>query len=109
MLADGHFRLQAEQEALALAVELAPHGLLILNSRGTIQSINRAVEVLFGYTRSELIGCPVETLLPERFRESHIRHRAAFKRNESTKRPAGRDLCGLRKDGVGDRAKRRTV
>ncbi len=75
-----------EQQTLILAVESAPSGLLILNSSGVIQYANRAVEKLFGYTRQELIGCRVETLLPQR--------------PEATKVTMGRDQLGLCKDGV---------
>ena len=88
-----------DQEALVLAVESAPSGLLMLNALGQIQSVNRAVERLFGYSREELIGSRVEVLLPERFRTRHTKHRDEFNRSESMKAMAGRDLAGLRKDG----------
>ncbi|HXP89146.1 MAG TPA: PAS domain S-box protein [Bryobacteraceae bacterium] len=88
------------QEALLLAVESAPNGLLMLNSAGEIQSVNRAVEELFGYTRNELSGRPVELLIPERFRTQHLRHRDTFHQNKDVKAVPGRDLLGLRKDGV---------
>lgn len=98
---------ERHQDALMLAVEPATNGLLMLNSVWEIQSANRAVEKLFGFTRNELIGCPVETLLPECFRARHQPYRGAFKSSESmlnisepVKTVAGRDLCGLRKDGV---------
>src|SRR5579862_9423537 len=87
------------QEALMLVVESAPNGLVMADSAGLIQSVNRAVEILFGYTRDELVGRTVETLLPERFRHAHQRHRDGFNTRASM-RAAGRDLCGLRKDGV---------
>jgi len=89
-----------DQEVLALAVESAPNGLLMLNSEGLIQSANRAVEVLFGYTREELAGHKVEMLLPERLRAQHVGHRGNFNANKETNAAAGRDLVGLRKDGV---------
>jgi two-component system sensor histidine kinase/response regulator len=89
-----------EQEALMLAVESAPNGLLMLNSTGQIQSVNRAVETLFGYSREELVGLPIETLMPERYRARHIQHRAVFSEGARAKARGGRDLCGLRKDGV---------
>jgi PAS domain S-box-containing protein len=87
-----------DQEALLLAVDSAPNGLLMLNSAGLIQSANRAVENLFGYTREELTGCAVEMLLPERFRAG-LQHPDRFD-NKETNAMAGRDLVGLRKDGV---------
>jgi PAS domain S-box-containing protein len=88
------------QEALVLAVESATSGLLMLNASGEIQSANRAVESLFGYTRFELAGNPVEVLLPARFRQRHLGHREGFNQNKNMKAMAGRDLWGLRKDGV---------
>jgi PAS domain S-box-containing protein len=87
-----------EQEALMLAVESSPNGLLMLNAEGRIQFANLAVEKLLGYTRKELMGTSVELLIPDRFREGHIRD--AFQAGRSTTALAGRDLCGLRKDGV---------
>jgi PAS domain S-box-containing protein len=87
------------QEALALVVESAPNGLLMADSAGLILSVNRAVEKLFGYTRDELVGRTVETLLPERFRQHHQRQRDEFNTRASMK-AAGRDLCGVRKDGA---------
>ena len=89
---------EREREALVLAVECAPSGLLILDSAGQIQSVNRAVEKLFGYTRQELAGCSVETLLPERLGSRHLGHREARESSETSQ--AGRDLLGLRKDGA---------
>jgi PAS domain S-box-containing protein len=92
----GHKR---DQVALTLAVESAPNGLIMLNAEGKILSVNRAVENLFGYTRDELAGQVVEVLVPERLRTAHAELRYAFNQSTSTKE-AGRDLCGLRKDGV---------
>ena len=84
---------------MRLAVESAPNGLLVLDAQGRIRSVNRAVETLFGYGREELSGRAVEILLPERFRALHVVHREAFGANHST-RIGGRDLLGLRKDGI---------
>lgn len=83
-----------------LAVELSPSGLLVTDERGTIVLVNREVERLFGYAREELVGKPVEVLVPERMRAVHERHRAIFVRAPA-RRPmgAGRDLVGRRKDG----------
>jgi PAS domain S-box-containing protein len=56
---------------------------------------------MFGYTRDELIGQPVEQLIPERYRGAHLSQRAGFFHSPSP-RPmgVGRDLYGLRKDGT---------
>ncbi len=87
------------QDALMLTVESSPNGLMMLNSAGVIQFANRAAEDLFGYSRNELVGLTVEALLPERFRARHQQQRDGFN-GESAKVRAGRDLCGMRKDGV---------
>jgi PAS domain S-box-containing protein len=93
-------RYKRQQEMLVLAVESAPNGLLMLNSVGQIQSANRAVEKLFGYTRDELLGCVVEKLVPERFRGGHVMYRESFNNGQCSRALTGRDLAGLRKDGV---------
>jgi PAS domain S-box-containing protein len=89
-----------DQELLLLALESAPNGLLVLEADGRIRSVNGAVEKLFGYSRNELVGRTVETLLPERFRARHLSHRETFNATEAMTAMAGRDLSGLRKDGV---------
>src|SRR5215831_10309320 len=80
--------------------ELAPDGILIVDSSGRIQMINHQAEVLFGYERSALMGSPVEKLLPQRFHPSHRRQRAHFMSAPHT-RPMGTNLklFGRRRDG----------
>ncbi len=65
-----------------------------------IELINQQTERLFGYTRAEMSGKLVEVLLPERYREGHIRYRQRFFADPVT-RPmgSGLDLHGRRKDG----------
>jgi PAS domain S-box-containing protein len=84
-----------------LAVELSPAGMIVTDENGTIVLLNREVERLFGYGRDELLGQPVEMLVPARAREQHPGHRAGFLGHPQA-RPmgAGRDLYGLRKDGT---------
>jgi PAS domain S-box-containing protein len=96
----GEGNAEVNHDALSLAMESAPNGLLMLNASGEIQSVNRAVEKLFGYTREELLGARVEVLLPERLQTPRLEHRDAFNRNKSMQTVAGRDLVGLRKDGA---------
>jgi PAS domain S-box-containing protein len=89
-----------QQETLMLAVESVANGLLMCNVEGEIHYVNRAVEELFGYSRNELIGLKVETLVPQRLQSRHLQQREAFNESRSGKPMAGRDLLGLRKDGV---------
>ncbi len=55
-------------EQFRLAIEAAPTGMIMFDERGQIVMVNAHVEGLFGYPREELIGLPVEILIPERFR-----------------------------------------
>jgi PAS domain S-box-containing protein len=81
-------------------LESAPDGVVIVDASGVIQIVNRQTEILFGFPRAELLGQPVEVLVPERFRERHVRHRASYQRDPHT-RPMGTEvkLFGLRRDG----------
>ena len=72
----------------------------MIGSTGLIEMVNAQTERVFGYTRDELLGKPVEMLVPERYRPNHPGLRTSFFANPVS-RPmgAGRDLYGLRKDG----------
>lgn len=81
-------------------LDSAPDGIVIVNSEGRIEIVNRKTELLFGYERAELIGKPMEILMPERHRLHHVHHREDYA-NLPTSRPMGRGikLLGSRKDG----------
>ncbi len=81
-------------------LEAAPDSVVIVDQGGTIQMVNRQVEVLFGYPREELLGQPVEVLMPERFHGRHVGHRMSYSHDPHT-RPmgVGLELFGRRKDG----------
>jgi PAS domain S-box-containing protein len=82
-------------------LEAAPDAVVIANQEGRIVQINGQTERLFGYGRDELLGQPVEILMPERYRSKHSGHRAAFAANPSI-RPMGTglELYGVRKNGA---------
>jgi PAS domain S-box-containing protein len=88
------------EERFRLAVEAAPSGMVLADPHGRILLVNAQAEKLFGYARDEIVGQPIEVLVPERFRGSHPAHRASYGASPSS-RPmgAGRDLFALRKDG----------
>lgn len=81
-------------------LESAPDAIVIAGEDGRITLINRQTEALFGYERDELLGQPVEMLVPERFRQTHVGHRDGFLAHPQT-RPMGfgLELFGRRKDG----------
>jgi PAS domain S-box-containing protein len=88
------------EEHLRLVVEAAPNALLLVDKTGSISLANAQTERLFGYTREELIGKPVERLVPERFRSAHPGLRGSYLAMPTTRSMGtGRDLFGLRKDG----------
>ncbi|UJW81834.1 sensor histidine kinase [Hydrogenophaga sp. SL48] len=92
-----HIRLD---EYLGQAFDRIPVAMVVVNLQGTITRLNRLAETTFGYLSEELLGRPVEVLVPERYRHAHPGYRKGFQA-EATARPmgAGRDLSGLRKDG----------
>ncbi|MEV6176924.1 PAS domain S-box protein [Streptomyces sp. NPDC052015] len=82
-------------------LEAAPDAMVIVDDTGTIRLVNAQTEALFGYGREELLGHPVELLMPYRFRGQHTAHRGGYAANRQV-RPmgAGLELRGLRKDGT---------
>ena len=92
-LLDSDFRFRALLEA-------APDAMVIVDRTGQIVLVNAQAERAFGYERDELLGRPVEILVPFQFRDAHIDHRAPYA-HATHARPMGTDLDlhGVRKDG----------
>jgi PAS domain S-box-containing protein len=89
------------EEKFRLVVEASPSGMVMTDSTSKIVLVNAEAERLFGYTRDELIGKPIEMLVPPRIRGEHVRFRDAFHaRPEARSMGAGRDLHIVRKDGT---------
>ena len=81
-------------------LQSAPDATVIVNGDGVITLVNDQLESLFGYAKSELVGQPIEMLVPDRYRDAHPGHRTRYNL-ERTVRPmgAGRELYGRRKGG----------
>jgi PAS domain S-box-containing protein len=89
------------QLRLNRVIEAAPVGMLSIDRTGAITMANSQMQTLFGYSREELLGHPVELLIPERWQSRHVHQRNAFFLSpESRFMGAGRDLFGRRKDGT---------
>jgi PAS domain S-box-containing protein len=82
-------------------LESAPDSMVGVGRDGRIVTVNTETERLFGYSRDELIGEPLEMLVPQRFRAAHLGHRRDYFADPGT-RPmgAGLHLYGLRRDGL---------
>jgi PAS domain S-box-containing protein len=88
------------EPAFQFAIESSPGGVLVIDGTGKINLVNASIERLFGYNRAELLGQPVEILIPNDLRDAHVKHRANFYASP-IERPMGigLDLVGQRKDG----------
>jgi PAS domain S-box-containing protein len=87
-------------EILGRAVEACPCGIVVVDGRGIIVLANGEIERLFGYRRDELLGRPIEMLLPESLRGKHAVHRRDFSSHPQLRHlGAGRDFNGRHKNG----------
>ena len=85
-------------EIFRLAVEACPSGIIVVDSDGAIVMINNEVERLFGYCRAELLGRPVELLLPQELLSKNDRKGFAI-HPDARQLGTGRDFRARRKDG----------
>jgi PAS domain S-box-containing protein len=105
-------RLREQDEALrqlmfrsehrfAQLLDAAPDAIVVVSPDARIDFVNGQTEKLFGYSRSELVGAPVELLIPERLRASHAAHMTRFMAQPSA-RPMGTgvELVACKKDGA---------
>ncbi|HTQ59245.1 MAG TPA: PAS domain S-box protein [Candidatus Solibacter sp.] len=94
-------RQKREQEKFKNLLEAAPDAIVSVNRAGEIQLVNTQTERLFGYAREEMLGKPVEFLVPPRFRARHHMHRTEYSGAPARRAMgAGLELYGLRKDGT---------
>lgn len=93
-------RIRSEEKFRGL-LESAPDAILISNEKGEITLINRQAEILFGYTREELNGKPVEILVPADLHNKHTADRYSYFENPKVRSMgAGLELFAVRKDGT---------
>jgi PAS domain S-box-containing protein len=92
-------RARASENRFRQFLDSAPDAIILARADGTILLVNRQTEQLFGYGREELIGRPVEMLIPERWRGAHGERFLRFAADPRPRLLAGRGLAGLRKDG----------
>lgn len=92
--------MEKEKEKFRNLLELAPDAMVIADEQGIITMVNVQTSKLFGYERGELIGVPVEKLIPDRFRPGHPAHRKKY-HDAPHARPmgSGMELFGLTKTG----------
>jgi PAS domain S-box-containing protein len=92
---------QKAQERFRLVVEAAPNAMLMIDLEQRITLVNRRTEDLFGYHRGELLGKPIDMLVPQRYRDNHPMHVKGFQGSPKARAMGGgRDLFGRRKDGT---------
>jgi diguanylate cyclase (GGDEF)-like protein/PAS domain S-box-containing protein len=82
-------------------LDAAPDAMVGVDELGTIQFVNRQTEAVFGYDRTELIGLPIDMLVPESLRHVHLTHREGYFADPRTRSMgAGLELYGRRRDGT---------
>ena len=94
-------KITAVDSQLRVAIDSAPSGIVMINEAGEIVMVNSQMERLFGYTRAEMIGQPIELLIPARYRAPHPDQRTAYFTSPQVGAMGhGRDLFARRKDGT---------
>ncbi len=93
--------LSDAEQRFRLVVEAAPSAMVMVSTEGRITLVNAQTEKLFQYRREELLGNPVEMLVPLRFRSAHTRDRTNFFSSPTARVMGhGRDIFALCKDGT---------
>jgi PAS domain S-box-containing protein len=91
-------RVEAAQRAII--IEAAPNGIMIVDESGVITLANSQTEPMFGCPDGELVGQPVELLVPDSFRAAHGAMRSRFTSGHDVRGMAmGREFTGRRRDG----------
>ncbi|MGD0730853.1 MAG: sigma 54-interacting transcriptional regulator, partial [Terracidiphilus sp.] len=87
--------------ALENLFDVSPDAIFVTDAQGVIRGANPRAAELFGYTQAELMGQPIENLIPQRFRARHPSHRENYNAHPRARQMgAAMNLFALRKDGV---------
>jgi PAS domain S-box-containing protein len=89
------------EEKFRLLVEFSPDAMVVMDKNGRIAQVNAQTERLFGYSRQEMVGQPLEMLMPPRFRQGHANFVAGYLRHPRLRKlGSGHELYGYHKDGT---------
>jgi len=92
--------LQKSRNMFERLFENAPDAVVVVDQHGVIRKVNQQAEVLFGYMREEMVGNPIEQLIPERYHKRHRQHRRGyFADPRARKMGIGLELYGRNRDG----------
>ena len=95
-----YYSIEMEKQQVNALFQFATQGIILTDRKGDIVLANPEAERLFGYNTNELLGKPIEILLPQRVRTQHVTYREDFYRHPSSRRMGhGRDLYATKKDG----------
>jgi PAS domain S-box-containing protein len=92
--------LRASEERFRSVVETSNDAIVVIDSRGIIESFNHSAESMFGYSANEAIGRNVSMLVPSPHREAHDSYIARFLATGERRLTPNRELSGLRRDGA---------
>ncbi len=91
---------QKNSNIFNLLSEGVSEGILVVNQKRIIVASNSSAREMFGYAKDELVGKPLNTVIPKRYHRSHNKHTELFiEKNERRRMGHGRDLFGVRKNG----------
>jgi len=92
--------LKRSEEWFRALVQTAPNGIVIVDEEGTIVLVNQMIETVFNYPQEQLIGQAIEILIPEEYRDAHVKLRDDFIRAAGSRAmQVERNLTGRRRDG----------
>jgi len=92
--------MQIQKGRAEALLEAVPDPVVIVDHEGRIAIVNARTEEVFGYSREELLGQPIEQLIPKRLQATHTAHRTQYQKDPHTRSMGtGLDLIACRKDG----------